>query len=634
VFTTYPVDSEEVVLRKRRIFQFTLLVFIAFSGTAIQYSLQSRWDVVISLGVGATLMLPCQWFNHRGYHGTAAGMVLAVSTLSLFSIMWFSDGLQDSALLGYPVILIGAGQLLKPRHFWALLGFMLACVVILGLGTLNAWRTGITPGTELDRLTDSVSILLINGFLVWFITYDMQNALVRLRTQIARFHASEKNLTYLAQHDGLTRLPNRMLGNELLTDAMQSAHESQTLVALLFVDLDNFKDVNDSLGHSAGDDFLVQVAQRLRESVRQTDIVCRQGGDEFLLGLTELQNQDDIALVSQQVLQKMHAPFLLRGQEVLASCSIGIAVYPRHGSTFDELMRHADLAMYEAKQAGRNTFRFFNEDIRSSVTENLQLVSSLRQAVAQEEFVLHYQPVFDMCSGMLLGAEALVRWQNPKLGMVSPGLFIALAEKTGLIVDIGQWVLTEACRQMQAWRDMGAPALTVSVNLSPVQFSRGNIEAVIAQSLRDTGLDPHQLELEVTESTLISDTEKFIATLSRIQATGIHMSIDDFGTGYSNLSYLQRFPVHKLKIDQSFVRRLLQGQKDVAMVSAIIHLAKSLELTVTAEGVENEATRDALARMGCDQAQGYLFARPMPAKDFETYWQSGPTMSKHSASRA
>lgn len=620
-------DAEEATVRSRRVFQFALLVFIAFSGTAAQYGLQSRWDVVLSLGLGAALMLPCQWLNHRGHHEAAAGMVLSVATLSLFSIMWFSDGLRDSSLLGYPVILIGAGQLLKPRHFWMLLTLMLGCVVMLGLGTLNGWRTGITSGTELDRLTDSVSILLINGFLIWFLTYDMQNALVRLRAQIARFHASEKNLTYLAQHDGLTRLPNRILGNELLTEAMRVAAEEKNLVAMLFVDLDNFKDVNDSLGHSAGDDFLVQVAQRLRESVRQSDIVCRQGGDEFLIGLTGLQHPDAVAKVSQDILQKMQAPFQLRGLEVLASCSIGIALYPQHGNSFDELMRHADLAMYHAKEAGRNTFRFFSEDIRSSVTESLHLISSLRQAVTQEEFVLHYQPVYDLHSGRLLGAEALVRWQNPKLGMVSPGLFITLAEKSGLIVDIGQWVLTEACRQMQAWRQQGATDLFVSVNLSPVQFSRGNVEAVIAQALRETGLDPRQLELEVTESTLIHDTEKFITTLGRIQHSGIRMSIDDFGTGYSNLSYLQRFPVHKLKIDQSFVRRLMQGQKDVAMVSAIIHLAKSLQLTVTAEGVENEATREALTRMGCDQAQGYLFARPMPAKDFEAYWLARPTLT-------
>ncbi|WP_170211835.1 putative bifunctional diguanylate cyclase/phosphodiesterase [Rhodoferax bucti] len=626
MFTPLAHDTEDAAIRSRRIFQFGLLVFIAFTGTAIQYGMQSRWDVVISLGLGAAMMLPGQWWNYKGHYEAAAGLILGTATLSLFSIMWFSDGLRDSSLLGYPVILIGAGQLLKPRRFWMLLMFMLGCVLLLGLGTLNNWRTGVTPGTELDRLTDSLSILLVNGFLIWFLTYDMHNALSRLRAQIARFHASEKNLTYLAQHDGLTRLPNRMLGNELLTEAMRVAATNHTLVALLFVDLDNFKDVNDSVGHSAGDNFLTQVAERLRESVRQTDIVCRQGGDEFLIGLTDLHGVEDIVLVSEQILQRMHAPFHLRGLDVLASCSIGIAIYPEHGTTFDELLRHADQAMYQAKEAGRNTFRIFSEDIRSSMNESLQLVSSMRQAVAQQEFVLHYQPVFDMHSGELVGAEALVRWQNPKLGMVSPGLFIPAAEKSGLIVDIGQWVLTEACRQMQVWREAGAPPMTVSVNLSPVQFSRGNVEAVIAKALQDTGLDPHALELEVTESTLIRDTEKFISTLQRIQDMGIRLAIDDFGTGYSNLSYLQRFSVNKLKIDQSFVRRLLQGAQDVAMVSAIIHLAKSLGLTVTAEGVEDEATRDALARMGCDQAQGYLFARPMPARDFEAYWRSRPSM--------
>nr|WP_315493609.1 EAL domain-containing protein [uncultured Rhodoferax sp.] len=615
-------DALDDALRSRRLFQFAALLFVAFMGTAVQYGFQQRWDVVLILGTTAALMLPSQWLNHRGRYEAASILILGSATLALFGIMWRSDGLRDSSLLGYPVILIAAGQLLKPKQFWWLLAAMVLCVVGVGLGTLNGWRGATTPGTDVDRLTDSVTILVVNGMLVWFLAYDMQKALMGLRVQIARFRESEKNLTHLAQHDALTHLPNRVLGSELVEQAIASSTRHQQLVALLFVDLDNFKDVNDSVGHSAGDEFLKQVALRLRDAVRHADIVCRQGGDEFLIGVTDISDTQGIAQVAAQVLQRMQAPFHLRGLEILATCSIGIAVHPKDGATFEELLRHADLAMYQAKESGRNAYRFFDEEINTSIRENLHLISSLRQALAQNELVLHYQPVFDLGNNRLVGAEALVRWQNPKLGLVSPGLFIPAAEKSGLIVDIGQWVLQDACRQMQAWRRAGAPALMVAVNLSAVQFRRGDVEAVIEHALQQSGLDPTQLELEMTESTLIQDTDKFMQTLQRIKAMGIRLSIDDFGTGYSNLSYLQRFAVDKLKIDQSFVRRLLNGEKDIAMVSAIIHLAKSLNLTVTAEGVENDDTRAALERMGCDQAQGYWFAKPMPAAQFEAFWRA------------
>jgi diguanylate cyclase (GGDEF)-like protein len=388
------------------------------------------------------------------------------------------------------------------------------------------------------------------------------------------------------------------------------------------VDVDNFKDINDSLGHSAGDAFLKEVSLRLLTAVRLSDIVCRQGGDEFLIGLPEMANSEDISQVANNILRQMQAPFSLRETEILASCSVGIAVYPKDGKKFEELLRHADLAMYQAKEAGRNTFRFFDDDIHFSITENLHLISSMRAAIAQQEFVLHYQPIVNLATGSLVGAEALVRWRNPKLGLVAPAMFIPTAEKSGLIVELGQWVIEEACRQMQAWRKAGAPPLTIAVNLSPVQFRRGDIEGVIERALQRTGLDPACLELEVTESTLVQDTEKFIAVLQRIKAMGIRISIDDFGTGYSNLSYLQRFSVDKLKIDQSFVKRLPNGPQDAAIVNAIIQMARSLQLTTSAEGVENEATRTRLLEMGCDLAQGYLFARPLTAEQFAHYMQT------------
>jgi diguanylate cyclase (GGDEF)-like protein len=612
-------ERDEQALLRKRLSQFSAVVFVAFTLTAVQYGLQSRWDIVGFLLGGAASMAGCMLLARQHQLPSASLLLWTSVTVVVSAIMWRSDGLHDSTLLAYPVILIGAGQLLKPRYFFGLLAAMLLCVMVIGLGSLWGLRTDVTPGTEVDRLTDTLTILLVGGFLIWFLAYDVQATLARLKQQIARFHASEIRLTYLAQHDALTQLPNRVLGSELMEQSIASSSRRGTSMALLFVDLDNFKDINDSLGHAAGDEFLQQVSHRLRAAVRKGDVVCRQGGDEFLVGLTDLQDSEAIASVATNILEQMKAPFSVREAEILASCSIGIAVHPKDGSEFEELLRHADAAMYHAKDAGRNTYRFFDEELNATLRESLHLISSLRAAVTQKEFLLHYQPVLDMESGALVGAEALVRWHHPKIGLVAPGMFIPAAEKSGLIVDIGQWVIEEACRQARQWRDQGAAPITMAVNLSPVQFRRGNVEAIIAQALERAALEPHCLELEVTESTLVQDTEKFIQSLQRIKAQGIHISIDDFGTGYSNLSYLQRFAVDKLKIDQSFVKRLTNGPQDLAMVTAIVQMAKSLNLTTTAEGVETEEARIQLLRLGCNQAQGYLFAKPLPPEAFFAY---------------
>jgi len=612
-------DVDEIALRKRRLFQYSVSVMVVVVLTAINYWWQGRLDVALILATCALSMPVCMWINQYRSSYLAAILLLSSITLALAAIMWRSDGLADSSLLGFPVILVGAAQMFKPRHFVLALAFMLGIVLLLGLGTAFGWRTAFVAGTEIDRITDSISILAVGGYLTWLLTHDMQGALKRLRMQIRELHASEKNLKFLAQHDALTRLPNRVLGSELIERAIASNQRRDARVAVLFVDLDNFKDINDSLGHAMGDAFLKEVGMRLLNAVRVSDVVCRQGGDEFLIGLTDMSENDDISRVATNILKEVQSPITLRGTDIRASCSIGIAVFPKDGKTFDELLRHADLAMYQAKDSGRNTFTFFDEDINTSVQENLHLITSLRTAVDQQEFVLHYQPIINLTTGALVGAEALVRWQNPKLGLVAPGLFIATAEKSGLIVPLGQWVMEEACRQMRAWQDAGAPPLVMSVNLSPVQFRRGGVEGVIEQALKASGLSPECLEIEVTESTLLHDADQFIAALQRIKAMGVRISIDDFGTGYSNLSYLQRFAVNKLKIDQSFVKRLTNGPQDTAIVNAIIQMAKSLQLTTNAEGVEDEATRARLAAMGCDLAQGYLFAKPLPADQFAAY---------------
>lgn len=479
---------------------------------------------------------------------------------------------------------------------------MMGLLALLTYATAKGWRASpLLPRDPVELWRDVSLILFVGGLAVWTVVNDMYKTLVNLREQVVKVTASQKQLAYLSQHDALTGLPNRSMGRDYIQQAITNAKRRESRVALLFVDLDNFKAVNDSLGHAMGDEFLKQVATRLAASVRKSDVVARHGGDEFVIGLTDIVDAEDVS----------------KAASTVQACSIGIALFPDDGGDYESLLREADIAMYQAKESGRNAYRFFDPAMHANIQSNLLLLSSLRAALVRSEFVLQYQPVVDLASGDLVGAEALIRWQQTPHALVPPGDFIPAAEKSGLIVDIGAWVLVEACRQMAAWQAAGREQFVMAVNLSPVQFRRGNIEAVVAAALRQSGLNPACLELEITESTLVQDTETFIASLQHLKALGVKISIDDFGTGYSNLSYLQRFAVDKLKIDQSFVKRLLQGPQDRAIVTAIIQMAKSLNLSTTAEGIEDEATRQILVELGCGQGQGYFFARPVPGVVFD-----------------
>lgn len=391
-------------------------------------------------------------------------------------------------------------------------------------------------------------------------------------------------------------------------------------MALLLLDLDNFKTINDSLGHTAGDELLQEVALRLQQAVGAEDSVSRQSGDEFLVALADVDDLAAVSAMAAQIQQRLAQPITLRGMQLVTSISIGIALFPEDGEDFETLLTHADMAMYQAKAAGRNGFCFFDAQANADARERLSLELGLREALHREEFV-HYQPIVDLHSGEVLSVEALIRWQHPQEGMIYPGRFIAAAEQSGLIVEIGEWVLNEACRQMMVWKAAGLPRFMVSVNLSAVQFHRGNLEELVKATLARFGLPPGCLELELTESILVQDSDALIEVLQRLKGLGVRLSIDDFGTGYSNLTYLQRFQVDKLKIDQSFVRQLQGNAQDQAIVTAIIQMARSFNLLTTAEGVEDDATRQLLAELGCDQGQGYLFARPMPGAELPGYMQ-------------
>lgn len=440
-----------------------------------------------------------------------------------------------------------------------------------------------------------------------------------IAADITERKAAEKQIEFLAYRDVLTGLPNRQLLLDRFGQALAHAERLGSKVALLFLDLDNFKTINDSLGHAVGDALLQEIARRLGVCVRETDTISRQGGDEFLIVLSDLGGTEAIPPVLLKIRERLQAPFVVDGHELTTSASIGVALYPDDGRDFDTLLKKADTAMYRAKDAGRNHYRFFDEQMNIEAVEHLHLKSGLRRALAQGEFELHYQPQFELASGRVIGVEALIRWNHPEEGQISPTRFIPVAEDSGLIVPIGEWVVHEACRQAVAWRAAGLPPLIMAVNLSAVQFRRGEVEQTIARALQATGFDPHLLELELTESILIRDTESALSSVRQLKQLGVKLSIDDFGTGYSSLSYLKRFDVDKLKIDQGFIRDLASDPDDAAIVRAIVQMSASLNLRIIAEGVEDAATLALLREFECDEAQGYHFARPMAAEAFVAF---------------
>ncbi len=426
----------------------------------------------------------------------------------------------------------------------------------------------------------------------------------------------EAEIQFQATHDALTGLPNRTLLYDRMQQAVLHSERYGNLTAIAFLDLDQFKFINDSLGHQIGDELLKITAQRLTSCLRESDTVARQGGDEFVLLLTDQPNEEAITHTMQRVLHEVSQPWKANDLEFQITCSIGVTLCPDDGRDAETLLKNADSAMYKAKELGRNNFQYFSAEMNTSVTDRLELLNRLRQAITNEDFVLHYQPKVCLASHKIIGAEALVRWNSAHSGMVSPASFIPLAEETGLIIPLGVWVLRTACRQNRAWQEAGYPAIPISVNLSPRQLARGDIVEVVKRILDETGLQAQYLELEITESVMTTDVEKSFALLTQLRALGVKISLDDFGTGYSSLSYLKRFPVDTLKIDQSFVRDIATDQDSGAIVKAIISLGKNLNLTVLAEGIETEDQFRFLLENGCDEGQGYLMSKPITNKNF------------------
>lgn len=443
-------------------------------------------------------------------------------------------------------------------------------------------------------------------------------SVIAIGRDISMQKKAEKKIEFLAYHDHLTELPNRMRAQLEVENSIHKAQDSSVRMAILFIDVDDFQTVNDSFGHAVGDKLLQSVAQRLQDNLRDHDMLSRHSGDEFLIILNHVHSNDAIASVCERIVESFQMPLDVETHLLSSSVSIGVSVYPHEGEDFDALVRKADVAMHKAKERGKNTFCFFDTSMNEETTEYFHTLNDLKHALVNEEFVLHYQPQIDIKNKKIMGAEALIRWLHPVQGMVLPSRFIPIAENSGLIIKIGEWVIKEACKQAMLWHAQGVK-IVVAVNISTVQFKRGNLEEIVKEALVTSGLSPEFFELELTESVMMYDTEKIRTTIQNLKALGVKLSIDDFGTGYSSLSYLKKFAVDKLKIDQSFIRNLLGNQEDAAIVQAVIQMAKSLNLKTIAEGVEDGDTLMVLDGHGCDEVQGYHFARPMPVEEFQSF---------------
>ena len=611
-----------LALQPRRLRQIlTALMLAILTGIGIALSIQ-QWVAGGIMTLTFAVLALAFHSNQNGKMERAAGIMLLSLTSAVSGLVYLSQGIHDEAVIAFPGLLIFASMFSSRRIFITL--FLSIICVLTGVvsADLAGWHVSATHPHSWGQLINVVSILGVTAFFVWLMASDLRQAMARLESDNERILESHAKIEVLAHRDSLTNLPNRALAKDRLSQILSMAKRNGSMAAVLFLDIDNFKTINDSLGHSAGDQLLCLVADRLTASVRESDTVSRQGGDEFLILLGQVEDEEAVSQATIKIIQQLSVPVMINGVEVLVTGSLGISMFPRDGVDEESLLKNADMAMYSAKEAGRNGFKFFDAEMNNSVVEHLHLSSGIRAALTNGEFRVHYQPQIELATGRIVGAEALIRWKHPSLGFIPPVKFISVAERTGLINDIGEWVLKCACRQTKKWQEQGLTGLIISVNVSPVQFRRDDIEREVANAIESCGLNPAFIELELTESLLVADSEHLSGVLDRLRNIGVKFAIDDFGTGYSNLGYLKRFAVERLKIDQSFVRDITQNPHNDGIVRAIIEMAHCLQLEVVAEGVEDMRTLNRLIELGCEYGQGFLWTPALPPEEFVAYVRS------------
>ena len=612
---------------------FSLLIAVLSSGFALWLVSQPSLPA-LQLGFGALIMgagIACMHYTGMAalrmlpgidYDPTLFGASLLIAVGASAAALWIAFRLR--------------------RHTPYVRQIRGLAAVVMGVAIVGMHYTGMAAanfpegsfcgalggGLQGDSLVYLVLITTLAVLAVALLTSVLDARLEARTAELARsLTLANQELTQLALHDTLTDLPNRTLLADRIEQAIAKVAEQGGCFALMFIDLDGFKPVNDAFGHHIGDLLLKAVAARLRGHLHSQDTLARIGGDEFVL-LVELQEPNDAMDVAVKQVNLVSRPFRVAEHDLQLSASLGIVLYPGNGQDQHELLRNADAAMYHAKSAGKNGYSFFDVSMNSNARQQLQLLQDLRLALEQRQFRLHYQPKFDAQACQPIGAEALLRWEHPQQGLLLPDRFIGLAEKTGLIIPIGEWVLTEACRQMRQWLDQGHHGWRMAVNLSAIQFCHAGLADSVARALQQNGLPANCLTLEITETTAMHDADASLTVLQRLSDMGVDLSIDDFGTGYSSLMYLKRLPANELKIDRGFVRDLEQDSDDAAIVSAIVALGQALGLRIVAEGVETDKQQDFLTRLGCDSLQGYLLGQPVPAEQFMSKLQAmGPELT-------
>ncbi|MFY0669528.1 MAG: EAL domain-containing protein [Alteromonas stellipolaris] len=608
-------------IRRRRLMQ---ICGVSALGLVASLSVARNVTFII-IAAGLTCLIAAFVFAYKHKVLASASTLLVSLSSMLFALAATGAGLFDLAILGYPTLIIFAAILGGVGLFLTLLFFVtLQCVVIVGL-SLQGIITPHIPSLSWEHLIFTLVIFIVTGFSVYILVRDIKDLMTSLQGENIKVAQSRTQIQHLAHHDSLTNLPNRLYGETLFNLSLSECEEHGQSLALLFIDLDNFKPINDALGHAAGDQLLKLLTQQLTEILSPKQYLIRFGGDEFLVIAPINPESDALTPLADSLIGQCASVFDIFQNQVRVSASLGTASAPKDGTDFKQLCRKADIAMYKAKQDGRNTYHHYDESLDKASENKFKMLQLLRPALSEQQFELHYQPIVDLKSGNVNTLEALLRWPQLDGSMIPPDLFIPLAESSGLINELGSWVVRQATHFCAQLRQQGHADIRMAVNLSVMQFKDGQLQRTIESALYEAGLPPDALELELTESLLIDETEQIQKQLASLSKLGITIAIDDFGTGYSNLGYLRNFNASKLKIDRSFISPLCFSEHDESLVGAIINMAASLGLKTVAEGIEDEETLQKLLLLGCDIGQGYFWSKPLPENALMEFLKSRNT---------
>lgn len=598
------------LVRKKRLKQLTFGVAITLTLIAIMQVIYGFWLEAIMLACALLAMVGVDQLTRRDRLDGAANLLVGVLFVTILILMLTGAGLRDLSLFGLPGLIIFSTMIGRAHLTYTVVALIIFICLALGLAYSLDYLSVPPMVASFETGFSSAMIFAVTAYAIQVLHKDLVDAGQVIMAENERFKASQKHIVYIAQHDALTNLPNRLLAKDRFEHALLKSRRDNRQLAALYLDLDDFKSINDSLGHLLGDNLLIQVAERLRQTVRKSDTICRLGGDEFLILAEGLADIASISNLATTVMIALAKEYQLAGSLVHCSASIGIALAPSDADSFEGIMKNADLAMYQAKDLGRNTFCFFNNEQQQKVQYRLDLTAQMRMAIQNNELTLLYQPKIDLYSEKIVGAEALLRWQNNRFGAIGPDHFIPLAEQNGLIAEIGRWVLDTACRDTQTFLKT-LPSFHISVNVSVAQFKNTDLASEIAEILDFYRLKPAVMDIEITESILADQVSDIRNNLAGLRRLGVSLSIDDFGTGYSNLGYLKHFDVQTLKIDRSFIQDLTKSEYNQTIVRAILQICKGLDLTAVAEGVEDRQTLDLLKSWQCETAQGFYWAKPI-----------------------